>query len=242
MPRIAAARAGYKAGKSAVCWKGSPTPERKMTVPDYLVNLVQQYGLIAIFLIVMLEYACLPLPSEVVLPLSGAVAAQGEFSFLTVLTVSVAAGIAGSMLCYYVGRWGGAPLLNRLLRRFPGMQKGVEASRKRFERYAILSVCLCRVIPLCRTYISLVAGLSGQHKGIFAAASAAGILVWNAVLVGLGYFFSQNWEQVLAYYDRYKLLVIILAVAAAAALIVRRLLLRRRAAQRKDAVRAKPQS
>ena len=63
---------------------------------DYITNMIENYGLIAIFIVIALEYACFPVPSELVLPLSGAVAAQGKFNFWAVYLLSIAAGLVGS--------------------------------------------------------------------------------------------------------------------------------------------------
>ena len=72
-----------------------------------IVEMIARYGLAAIFLAVFLEYACFPVPSEIVLPLSGAVAAQGGIPFFTVYLVCIGAGLAGSLLDYGLARWGG---------------------------------------------------------------------------------------------------------------------------------------
>ena len=198
---------------------------------EYLTEIIQQYGLWAVFLVIMLEYACFPLPSELVLPLSGAIAAQGEFSFFTVLAVSVTAGLCGSMICYFIGHFGGAPLLKKFIKRFPKTRKGIDTSQHWFAKYSVLSVCLCRIIPLCRTYISLVAGIARQNKGTFLAASAGGILVWNTILVGFGFYFSKNWQVVVGYYEKYKMIVIILAAVAVVGYVGYRLIKHRRAKQ-----------
>lgn len=169
-----------------------------------IVEMIARYGLAAIFLAVFLEYACFPVPSEIVLPLSGAVAAQGGIPFFTVYLVCIGAGLAGSLLDYGLARWGGEKALQKLGNRFPKFAGGVEAARLKFERYAALSAGLCRMVPLCRTYISFVAGLAKQNLGTFIAASAAGIAVWNALLVWAGYLLGENWALVGEYYGKYK--------------------------------------
>ena len=88
---------------------------------EYITNVIENYGLIAIFLVIALEYACFPVPSELVLPLSGAVAAQGKFNFLAVYLLSILAGLIGSYLCYAIGRYGGVRCCARLRRASPNL-------------------------------------------------------------------------------------------------------------------------
>ena len=86
-------------------------------------------------------------------------------------------------------------------------------------------------MPLCRTYISFVAGLAQQNIALFSAASAAGIGVWNAILVGLGYLLSANWQIVMVYYNKYKVFMLLGAVLAVAAYILLKRYLDRREEQ-----------
>lgn len=181
------------------------------------LSLIQTYGLAAIFLMIALEYACFPVPSEVVLPFSGAFAGARGIPFWQVLLCSVAAGLTGSLLCYLIGRFGGR-LVARLERRSPGVAKGVAASRRWFDRYGGASVMFGRVLPVCRTYISFAAGLSRQPPARFLAYSAVGISVWNLVLTGLGYRLAAHWGEITVFIRKYTyallpvVLVIIFAV------------------------------
>ncbi|NJA35978.1 DedA family protein, partial [Clostridioides difficile] len=121
-------------------------------------SFILQYGLISVFVLIMIEYACFPLPSEVVLPLCGAIAARNHFGFLTILILSIIAGILGSIFCYTVGNWGGKSIINKIIEICPKAKKGIFASQDYFNKYSSISVCVCRLIPLCRTYISFIAG------------------------------------------------------------------------------------
>ena len=192
-----------------------------------MIHIVESYGFFAVFVLILLEYACFPLPSEVILPLAGAMAAGSGWAFFPVLGWSVAAGVAGSLLCYGVGFFGGRPLLEAWKRRFPKTRRGLEASQATYERYAILSVGVGRLIPLCRTYISLIAGISRQRLPGYLLSTAAGVTVWNLVLIGLGYFFTENSNIVSKYYEQYKIFLLP-CLLAAVAFVVGRLLWKRR--------------
>lgn len=175
---------------------------------ETILNFVRNYGLIAVFLIIMLEYACFPMPSEIVLPLSGAYAAFYGQPFLLVLFVSVLAGVCGSLLCYLVGYYGGTPLLVRLSTRYRKITPGIKASQEWFDKHGSMSVVVARVLPFCRTYISFVAGLSRQRAYKFLGLSAIGITAWNLLLVGLGFKLAGNLEDVTMFLTRYTYILI----------------------------------
>ena len=175
---------------------------------SYFTNLIYEYGLIAMFFLILIEYACFPISSEIVLPFSGAVASYQHISFFVIIIVSVIAGLMGTSICYVIGRTGGLPLINRIKKRFPGTEKGLDNSFARFEKYGTWAVCIGRVIPICRTYIAFVSGVAKQRYSVFITASAIGITVWNIILIGLGYILRENWRLVGEYYSRYKILIL----------------------------------
>lgn len=173
-----------------------------------IFSFIESYGLIAVFILIMLEYACFPLPSEIVLPFAGAYAAFYGVPFYAILLISVAAGLCGCLVCYLIGFFGGAALLDKLGRRASKTTAGFEASKQWFDRYGSFSVIIARVLPLCRTYISFVAGLSRQKVLKFLALSAIGISVWNLVLVGLGFKLAAHWDIISVYARKYTYILL----------------------------------
>lgn len=200
--------------------------------PEILLRMIADYGMAAIFVMIALEYACFPVPSELILPFAGAFAARTGTGFGVLLAVSVAAGVTGSLFCYVVGRIGGGALLGRWTVSHPKAARGLEASREWFERNGDLSVAVGRVLPICRTYISFIAGISRQSPWRFAAFSAAGITVWNTVLTGLGYQLGSHWDTVSVWAEKYRAVLLPVAVAVIAGVA-----LHIRARQKKPAAR-----
>jgi len=183
---------------------------------ELLTSLFKKYGLLGLCLMILLEYACFPVSSEIVLPFCGAFAKSYDISFFLLIPSSVLAGLLGTSLCYLIGRIGGTRVLTFLKTRFPKTEKGITASEEKMERYGALAVCFGRVIPLCRTYIAFIAGSVKQPYSQFLTYSFFGITVWNCVLISLGYLLKSNWNEVQRYYEEYKLVL----VATAAFLIL----------------------
>ena len=184
---------------------------------ELLTSLLKKYGLLGLCLMILLEYACFPISSEIVLPFCGAIAKSYDISFFLLIPGSILAGLTGTSLCYLIGRIGGTKVLSFLKTRFPKTEKGITASEEKMERYGALAVCFGRVIPLCRTYIAFIAGSMKQPFGQYITYSLLGITVWNCVLISLGYFLKSNWNEVQRYYEEYK--VFLIATAAVVAFV-----------------------
>ncbi|MGN0505592.1 MAG: DedA family protein [Lachnospiraceae bacterium] len=186
---------------------------------DTFASLLNDYGMFALFFIILLEYACFPVSSEIVLPFAGAFAHTYGFSYFLLIPLSVLAGILGTSVCYFIGKFGGSRLLDKLTTCFPKTKKGIDASREKFEHYGAFAVCFGRIIPLCRTYIAFIAGSVKQPYSQFFSYSLLGITVWNCVLIGLGYFLKSSWGDVQYYYQEYKFILLLLLIPALALLL-----------------------
>lgn len=177
-----------------------------------MIQIIGEYGAIAIFIVILLEYACFPISSELVLPLSGVLSAQIHFPFIPMLMLSVLAGVLGSLICYSLGRFGGEKAISKILRKFPKMTGKFQRTCALQEKYGKWAVMMGRVIPIFRTYISFVSGLTLQNIFEFIGFSAIGILFWNSCLLGCGYFFGENFDIFLPVLKQYLLLFVLLIV------------------------------
>lgn len=171
---------------------------------SFFETLITEYGLPALFLLIFLEYACFPVSSEVVLPLAGLMGALHGMPFFFLVLASTASGLLGTCVTYGIGWCGGSPLLEKAMKRFPSLEKPILASYRTFGRRGRSAVFLSRLIPLCRTYIGFVAGAMKQPISGYLLSSALGILLWNALLTSLGYYFYQYRELFFSYFNAYK--------------------------------------
>ncbi len=176
---------------------------------DQLLLWIETYGTPAIILLIAMEYACFPISSELVLPFAGAFGAGTGFSLPLLILYSSAAGLAGTSLTYAIGRYGGSPLLEKIMDRFPSTKKPILASYRTFGNQGRLAVCLGRVIPICRTYIAFVAGACRQSYPVYAIFSSIGIAIWNTLLICLGYYFYNYRNIFFFYFNKYKTFILI---------------------------------
>ncbi len=175
---------------------------------DKIFAFIIHNGLMAVFLIIMLEYACFPVSSEIVLPFAGALSKNNDIPYIILLLISIPAGLIGTTICYLLGYAGGHRLINCITRKFPSTMTGFDYSYSFFDRHGRFAVCVARVIPLCRTYIAFVAGATKQNFSDFLVFSFIGITIWNSVLIGLGYALGSNWGRVKNFYHAYKMFLI----------------------------------
>lgn len=187
---------------------------------EQILLWIGSYGTPAIIVLIALEYACFPISSELVLPFAGAIGAGIGISLPLLILYSSLAGLAGTSLTYAVGRFGGSPLMEKLMIRFPSTKKPILASYRTFGNHGRAAVCIGRVIPICRTYIAFVAGACQQSYTTYILFSAIGIAVWNTMLLTLGYYFYQFRDVFFLYFNKYKTIILVAGLLLIVLLLV----------------------
>lgn len=183
-----------------------------MEIKSLIEQFILSYGMISIFLIVALEYANIPLPSEIVLPFVGIMCFEYDMNIIIVIIVTVLGGVFGSILNYYLGYKFGKPLLKKIRDKYPKTRKSINASYKWIYKYEKISVMLSRVVPLARTFISLIAGVAKINIWDFVFFSTIGIAVWNITLISLGYFIGDNLHLIGAILSNYSSLILFILI------------------------------
>ncbi len=151
------------------------------------------YGPVAIFVIVLLEYMNLPgFPAGVIMPLAGIWAARGNLNFFVTMIITIAAGLTGSVILYWLGRGGGALFLNKYFKKFPKQQALVEEKMEYLRRKGCVGIFVSKLLPMVRTLISIPAGAIKMNFLQYCISSTLGIAVWNLVFVGAGYVFGDT--------------------------------------------------
>ncbi len=184
---------------------------------QWIIPVLVDYGLVAIFVTMTLESACIPIPSEVVVPYGGFLAAQGHTELWLVVLVATGANLTGSTIAYAAGRYGGRGVVLRYGRYVFVSPHHLDKAEQWFARRGQVTVFVTRMMPGIRTFISVPAGVGRMPYGRFALYSFLGALPWNLALAYLGWVFGANWDRLQGYFHRYNLVFFVLLGAAAAA-------------------------
>ena len=160
-----------------------------------LKNDIEQYRLIAIYVTMTLESACIPIPSEIVMPYAGHLIAKGKLGMLETTFIASLANLSGSWLAYGVGRFGGRSVIDRYGRYIFLSQKHLALADQWFARRGEITVFFSRMLPAVRTFISLPAGIARMDFIKFSIYSFLGSLPWNFTLAYLGYLFTDKWDK-----------------------------------------------
>jgi membrane protein DedA with SNARE-associated domain len=164
-----------------------------------LINLVGTWGLFAIFVTMAAESAGVPISSEIVVPLGGALASQGKLNFILVVAVCSVANLVGSLIAFYLTRRYGERVVLSRAGRWLGLSKGhLRLANRFFDRFGLWAVFAGRLLPIVRTYISFPAGVSKIGYLWFSVATLAGAIPWNLVLAYAGFKLGQHYETVAA--------------------------------------------
>lgn len=155
---------------------------------EVITQYFVQYGAIAIFVIVLLEYLNLPgFPAGIIMPLAGIWARGGNISFPITILLTVAAGLIGSWALYGIGRLGGELFLGKYLKKFPKHETAINKNFDMLKRKGYIGIFISKLIPMVRTLISIPAGVMKMDFMKYTVASALGVFVWNFFFVGAGY-------------------------------------------------------
>ena len=161
-----------------------------------LVNAIESYGLVAIFVLMAAESCAIPFPSEVIMPFAGAFAALGHLDLAGAVLVGAAGNLAGSLVAYLLAARFGKPVLLGAGRWVGISRAHLDLAERWFSRYGLAAVFVGRMVPVVRTYISFPAGLSRLRLGRFLGLTFAGALPWCAALAALGYVLGADYTLV----------------------------------------------
>ncbi|HVA22095.1 MAG TPA: DedA family protein [Candidatus Micrarchaeia archaeon] len=160
-----------------------------------LTHFVDQYGLLAVLVLMAAESCGVPFPSEVVMPVAGALAALGHLNLAAAIVMGGVGNLVGSLVAYGLAAWLGTPLLLGPGRRLGIRPAHLELADRWFRRHGLASVLVARVLPVVRTYISFPAGLARVPLVPFALCTLAGSLAWSAALGAGGYAVGASYTR-----------------------------------------------
>ncbi|SHF13572.1 DedA family protein [Clostridium fallax] len=182
---------------------------------------ILKYGIISVFVTSLLEYLCIPIPSEIALPFIGAVAKSNHQNILLITIVSILGGSLGSLIMFLFGKYIGNNFLCKLKKNNPKFKLSIEKSEKILRKYRYIGVFLSRTFPFARTFTSIIAGIINMKLDRFLFFSALGMSLWNFILIKLGTIFTKNKKALNLVIKKYSTILIIIIIILIIIAIIR---------------------
>ncbi len=183
-------------------------------VGSIIISVISHSGYVGIVLLMGIESACIPLPSEVIMPFSGYLVSVGRFRLTWVALAGAFGCNAGSLVAYYVGSLGGRPLVEKYGRYLLVTHHDLELADRFFARYGDWAVFIARLLPVIRTFIAFPAGVSRMNFLRFNVYTFLGSLPWCWALAYAGVKLGDNWASLRTYFHRFDTLLGIVIVVA----------------------------
>ncbi|MDY0404211.1 DedA family protein [Virgibacillus sp. 179-BFC.A HS] len=183
----------------------------------WITDIMDHYGYIGIFLLIMLENIFPPIPSEVILTFGGFMTMTTNMSVLGVAVAATIGSVAGAVVLYGIGLLINVDRLERLVDRWGHIlrltKKDVRKAQSWFDKYGVWTVFFCRFVPVIRSLISVPAGMARMNFWTFLLLTVVGTAIWNFVLIRIGAAVGSSWHEIVNYMDVFSNIVyVVLAV------------------------------
>lgn len=184
---------------------------------QFILHIIEQFGYFGVFFLILIENVFPPIPSEVILLFSGFFSSYTSLSVFYMILASTLGSFLGAIILYYLGKIFNKERLKKIVNGRLGKilflkEKDIDKADEWFDNKGNKSVFFCRFVPIVRSLISIPAGMSEMPMGKFIIYTICGSMIWNTVLICLGYRLGSNWEYVLTILDKYQMLVIVILV------------------------------
>lgn len=182
----------------------------------FIIAVISNLQYAGVALLMAIESACIPLPSEVILPFAGYLVYKGELSLWLVALAGAFGCLVGSLVAYAIGAWGGRPLAIRYGRFVLISARELDWADRWFQRHGSITIFIGRLLPIVRTFISLPAGVAKMPLLRFSAYTFLGSFVWSLALAWIGLKLGQHWQSLGGIFHRFDgvvLAVLVIGVA-----------------------------
>lgn len=188
-----------------------------MSIINWIFHLINHFGYLAVILLLTLECVFPPIPSEVVLAFSGFLSHSSSLKVPLLIVASTIGSLIGALILFYIGRILSQERLMSLLQHNLFKKLGFKPNDvikaiNWFNRFGTKSVFFGRFIPIVRSLISIPAGIAKIDLFSFIIYTTLGSLIWNSVIITLGYFMGSNWQLIVLVFEDYSLIVLAIAL------------------------------
>ena len=179
---------------------------------EMFLAFIDHWGYFAVALLMGMENACIPIPSELILGFAGYLVFAGRMTFWGAFWYGMLGGVLGSWFAYEVGRRGGRAFVDRYGHYFFIKRSHVDMAQHWFDRYGLKAVFFSRMLPVIRTFISLPAGFAHVDLKKFTVYTILGSMPWTALIIGAGMALGESWESLLEIGHELSLLFVVVCV------------------------------
>jgi membrane protein DedA with SNARE-associated domain len=190
---------------------------------QFATDVVSAWGLPGVFVLMTLESACIPVPSEAIMLFAGFAVSEGDMSFWGAVVAGVAGNVVGSWIAYGIGLYGGRPFIDRWGKYVLLRHHHLDLAERWFDRWGAPTVFFSRMLPIVRTFISLPAGMGRMPFWKFTTYTLLGCIPWVIFLTWLGVEAGDNWEAIEKQLKYLDYVVAVAIVGVVVWLVVRRL-------------------
>ena len=181
----------------------------------WIMGVISSLGYGGIVLLMGIESACIPLPSEIIMPFAGFLVFKGEMTLWGVAMAGAVGCVVGSIPAYYLGMYGGRPLVEKYGKWVLISHKDLNWADKAFEKHGEVIIFIGRLLPAVRTFIAFPAGVARMNMTKFVVYTFVGSLIWCYLLALAGFKMGENWESLKVYFHEFHYVI-----AAAGAVFV----------------------
>ncbi|MGH9898625.1 MAG: DedA family protein [Pyrinomonadaceae bacterium] len=164
-------------------------------ISGFIIAIISGLGYSGIVLLMAIESACIPLPSEIIMPFAGYLVYTGQFNLFWVGIAGAAGCVLGSLVAYWIGMYGGRPLIERYGRYLLISRHDIELADRLFNRYGEIIVFVSRLLPVIRTFIAFPAGVAKMGVRKFIIYTFLGSLPWCLGLGLVGQLLGEQWDR-----------------------------------------------
>jgi membrane protein DedA with SNARE-associated domain len=173
----------------------------------WIMGVISSLSYSGIVLLMAIESACIPLPSEIIMPFSGFLVFKGEMTLWGVAFAGAIGCVVGSIPAYYLGMYGGRPLVEKYGKWVLISAKDLNWADKAFTKHGEIIIFIGRLLPAVRTFIAFPAGVARMNMTKFISYTFAGSLIWCYLLALAGFKAGENWESLKVYFHQFHYVI-----------------------------------
>jgi membrane protein DedA with SNARE-associated domain len=174
----------------------------------WIMSVISTMGYGGVVLLMAIESACIPLPSEIIMPFAGFLVFKGELLLWAVAVAGAVGCVLGSIPAYYLGMFGGRPLVEKYGKYVLISHRDLDMADRWFARHGEIIIFVARLLPAVRTFIAFPAGVARMHLPKFIAYTFIGSLIWCYLLAYAGMKLGENWVSLEKYFHQFHYVII----------------------------------